>query len=409
MHKRRTRCFGGNGHGASGHLSHPTTEVAMFTTVLIRAKWLLGLILALQMSGLSTHASAESLPNRNFWVGYNEAWFGDSNYGNWLSSNPTYSQSSQFNATLGVLDRYFDAMEDGNARIVRIWLFPALQGIKLNPPSPSAAQTQGLTSEFLGNLETVLARARSHRLKVYITLLNGVDMYNIWRAAQSNTDPFLQMLYTYFGNLLLNKNGELTAYKTKVLSPLLQLLTRYRHEIYGIDLMNEIEGPALAGYFPNLPFDARGLISDMASFVKMNSPEIPVTSSAGFGIGVDEITMGLYSGLGLDFYDVHIYADFGRYVGQAELCKAVTTEGKQIILGEYGQGSTNQNDILQSLTTASFLLGAQRSCFSSALAWKFETTSQNWFSYLRQADRYGRLSFRPAYYTVRAFGAFGLR
>jgi hypothetical protein len=144
----------------------------------------------------------------------------------------------------------------------------------------------------------------------------------------------------------------------------------------------------------------------MASFVKANI-SLPVTSSAGFGYGVQEITFGLYSGLGLDFYDVHIYADFGRYAGQVELCNKVRADGLQIILGEYGQSSPVFDDGLQALTTSSFLFGAQHSCFSSALAWKFEATNQNWFTYLLRGNLYGNLTFRPAYYVIKAFGVLG--
>ena len=42
---------------------------------------------------------------------------------------------------------------------------------------------------------------------------------------------------------------------------------------------------------------------------------LPVTSSAGWGYALQEIMFGLFSGLGLDFYDLHVYADWGQYRG----------------------------------------------------------------------------------------------
>ena len=354
-------------------------------------------IVAIHVICFSSLASATNLPNRNFWVGYNEAWFGDDNYLNWLSSNPVFGAPSHFGNTLNVLAAYFDGMKDGNAKIVRIWLFPGLQGISLTPYNPPAPQTQGLTPEFLQNLEVVLRIARSNGLKVYITLLNGNDMS---KAVQDANQP----LITYFQNLLMNHNGELTAFKTGVLLPLLDRLNHYRDAIYGIDLMNEIEAPVSVGYFPSLA-DAQNWIRDMASFVKANS-SFPVTSSAGFGYAVQEISEGLFSGLGLDFYDVHIYADLGRYAGQDLLCETIKQDGHPIILGEYGQSTKLFDDRLQNLTTASFLFSAKYSCFSSALAWKFETTANNWWTYLLRINPDRTLTFRPAYYIIKWFGVF---
>jgi hypothetical protein len=57
---------------------------------------------------------------------------------------------------------YFAGMANGKAKIVRLWLFPALQGIRLNYPSSQAPQTQGLTPDFCGNLNTVLLKAKNH-------------------------------------------------------------------------------------------------------------------------------------------------------------------------------------------------------------------------------------------------------
>ncbi len=337
-------------------------------------------------------ASAATLPNRNFWVGYNEPWFGDNNYGEWLSANPVFGIPSHFGDTLGVLDAYFDSMRRGNAKVVRIWLFPALQGVSLAPSTPPNPQTQGLTSDFVANLETVLAKARLYGLRVYVTALNGGDMKSVF-----GVNPSLQ---TYFKNLLTNGDGERAAFKTKVLVPVIRSLKRYRDVIYAFDLMNEIEAPISVGYV-SVP-EAQDWIRDMAAFVKART-SIPVTSSAGYGYAVQEITMGLYSGLGLDFYDTHVYADMGQYSGQPALCKKVRADGLQIILGEYGQTSKISNNALQDMTTARFLLRAKSSCFSAALAWKFETTNQKWFTYLLTATP--NLTFRPAYFTIKQFGA----
>ncbi len=374
-------------------------------------------------------ALSSPLPNRGFWVGYNEAWFGDASgddlYWNWLSDNPVVGQAfaypadsplvlSRFDATKGVLPSYFSAMRAGNAKIVRIWLFPLLQGIQPSsyaPPNPPATpQTVGLTSDFLQNLERVLDVARVNGLRVYLTALNGVDMANVFGA-----NPFME---TYFRDLLLNVNGETNAFKAHVLRPLLHKLDAYnrRHPgvLYAFDVINEMEGPVSVGYLSIA--EARNWIRDMALFVKAHS-SLPVTASAGYGYAVQEITFGLYSGLGLDFYDAHIYSDSGTYPGQSALCARVRRDRSQIILGEYGQSTPVFDDRRQVRATVNFLKGAKRSCFSSALAWKFETPNrasdedpapQYWFSYVRRNDDGSlnphSLAFRPAYNAVKSFG-----
>jgi hypothetical protein len=59
---------------------------------------------------------------------------------------------------------------------------------------------------------------------------------------------------SYFANLL-NNHSEREAFQNKVLDPLLTALNALnanRDVVYGLDLINEIEAPLNAGYFPFL-------------------------------------------------------------------------------------------------------------------------------------------------------------
>ena len=118
----------------------------------------------------------------------------------------------------------------------------------------------------------------------------------------------------------------------------------------------------------------------MTDYVKSISPWLPVTSS-GWGSAVQEITLGLFSGLDLDFYDIHVYADWGQYSGVTALCNRVSADRVPIILGEYAQNSHTYDDTLQYWTTYNFLTTAKTHCFSAALAWKYET-NELWWTYL---------------------------
>src|ERR1700756_4743950 len=122
-------------------------------------KAILRRVAALFLLCASNLAFAGNLSAGGFSVGYDEPWFAD-NYPNWLASNPVYNSlfktslfSSAFSTTSSVMDAYFFTMARGNAKIVRIWVFPGLQGIVLSQSSP---QTQSLTSEFCDNLKAVL-------------------------------------------------------------------------------------------------------------------------------------------------------------------------------------------------------------------------------------------------------------
>src|SRR5215471_12034125 len=110
-------------------------------------------------------------------------------------------------------------------------------------------------------------------------------------------------------------------------------MSQYQDVIYGFDLIDEIEAAINAGYFSDFWIGARAWIQNMTAFVKSYpcagdaKPScttigqwLPVTSTAGLGYPVLEVTFGLFSGLGLNFYDVHIYSDSGQYPGQTALC-----------------------------------------------------------------------------------------
>lgn len=330
---------------------------------------------ALYLSCASTVALAGALPGAgSFSVGYNEAWFAE-RYGVDLTSgfDPNF------------VAKMFDGMARGGATIVRIMPFTNLQGIQLRAYAP---QTQGLGAAFVTNLKTVLSLARARQLKVYITVLEG----NEFRYASGSRRD-------YFWNLISNDFGERDAFKANVMAPLLiDVLNQNRDVIYALDLMNEIEAPLNSNYFPSYWIGARNWMRDMAAFVKAKSPWLAVTSTAGWGYAVQELTLGLFSGIGLDYYDVHVYSDSGQYPGMSALCSKARSDAVPIILGEYGQKSQTISDYIQYFATGNFLYGAKTSCFSSALAWKYET-SQLWFTYLKPDG-----TFRPAYYVIQAFG-----
>jgi len=345
--------------------------------------------LAFCMLSLSTLANAGNLPV-GFTVGYNEAWI-ENNYGNWLASNPFFGLPSAFPSSFAccannsALSAMLLGMGQGKAKVVRIFLFPAVQGLKIDtsvtsPSSTAVTMTKGLTGDFLTNLESLFKWVRQYNLthpnlKLYITALNGVDM----NVVTASNNPALHLYY----QRLLTNSAEINAYDTLVLEPVLNLMSSYQDVIYAFDLINEIEGAINAGYISWS--GARTWISNVAYAINHLSQFqwLPVTSTAGYSYPVQEVTFGFFTGLNLNFYDVHIYTDTGTYSGQTALCSKVASDRLAIVLGEFGQHSSTVSDSIQNTAATNFLKGASTSCFSGALAWKYEGTSgEPWYSYL---------------------------
>ena len=345
---------------------------------------------ALCMFSFSTMGYAGNL-QAGFTVGYDEAWI-ENNYGNWLTSNPLFGLPSAFSLASGsALNSMLLGMAQGNAQVIRVFLFPAVQGIQINTtvtsltsPTPmTIGPTADLTASngSLGSLASLLQWVQSYNsanntnIKLYLTALNGADM----NVVNASNNPILHLYY----QRLISNNYEIFAYETKVLAPILELLSQYQDVVYGFDLINEIEGAINAGYFSNNWTGARAWIASMAYDVTTAFPWLPVTSTAGYGREVQEVTLGYFTGLHLSFYDVHIYSDTGTYSGQTALCARVKVDGLPIVLGEFGQNSSTVSDSIQNTATTNFLEGAKNSCFSGALAWKYESTSaEPWYSYL---------------------------
>jgi hypothetical protein len=281
----------------------------------------------------------------------------------------------------------FSGMMQGNAKIVRIWLFPALQGIDIN------ANPNAVTDKLVSNLVTVFTLARNCNLKLYITALNAVDAALV---ANPNNCPvpvpqgfpkYCPRVSTFYKNLFSifsNPNSDATKALTSLLGPVLSKMSLNQDVIYGFDLINEIESAINAGYFSFSWFGAQAWIRNMTKFVNaypcdpLAKPPcqkigdwLPVTSSAGGGYAVQELTFGFFSGLGLNFYDVHIYSDMGQYSGQTWLClRTQFVDHLPIVLGEYGQKSTCTSptpqstcDAIQKTATTNFLNGAKKAVF----------------------------------------------
>jgi hypothetical protein len=317
--------------------------------------------------------AALPLPTPSFLVGYNEGWFG-ANYGTDLTTN----------FDLDFVAQTFDGILAAGGHLVRLWLFEYREGFVLGTYAP---QTQGLDPALLVNLGQVLTAARVRGLWVYLTALEGNEMQKI---------PELR---DYYWNLLNNVYGEGDAYNNNVLAPVLTLLDEHREVLYGFDLMNEIQAPRSVGLWADPIGGPRAWMQRTTAFIKARTPWLRVTSTAGWDNCQYDIIAGFYSGLGLDFYDLHQYSDDGAYAGATAVCNQAAADGVPVILGEFGQKTQVIDDLLQYNVTGAFLWNARGLCFTAALAWRYDYGPSCW-DFLRQDG-----SYRPAVSVMQTYGA----
>lgn len=311
-----------------------------------------------------------------FVVGFNEAWFG-MHFGTGLTTDFDLAYATQV----------LDGIVEGKGKVVRLFLFELLQGITLGSASP---QTQGVSPAMLDNLSKVIDAARARGLWVYLTALEGNSMSKV---------PTTK---TYYENLLNNKLGEGDAFQQNVYGPLLAMLDGHQENIFGLDLVNEIDAPKKDGLWGS-SLDSSGVrayIQRTRDFIKAKSPWLRVTATMGMGGTAQyDIASGMLSGLGLDFYDLHIYSDSGSFGGATALCNKAAADGVPIYLGEFGQKTQTNDDTLQYNATSSFLWNAKSLCFKGAFAWRFDAAEAYWAYALADGGA------RPAMQVMQAYGA----
>jgi hypothetical protein len=331
-------------------------------------------------AGGDADAGLPPMKTQTFLIGYSEAWFG-ANFGT------DYTTSFD----LSYVQQVFDGIVADGGHLVRLFLWEIPQGFSLAASPP---YTQQVSSQFLANVDTVLTEARRRALWAYITLLDANTIYKITGA-----------IHTWGVNLLNDTSGEQAAFNTNALGPLLGVLDAHQDNVFGVDIVNEIQACSQNGVFPDATNGPRAFLQAEAAFIKSKSPWVKVTSSAGWPSDIlmkgaqYDIANGLYSGLGLDFYDLHAYDDSGSYSGATAMCNRAASDGVPIYLGEFGQSTQQTDDTIQYDATASFLNNSRALCFKGAFAWRFDP-QESYLAYV-----HSDFSPRPAVSIMQTFGA----
>ncbi|MDD5306149.1 MAG: hypothetical protein PHU25_02400 [Deltaproteobacteria bacterium] len=331
-------------------------------------------------TGTGSDTDLPQMPSQQMLVGYNEGWI-NMEYG----ADTSYGTDLTTRFDLDYVKDMLDNMKANGGNIVRFFMFEYREGFILGSGVP---QIEGFDQTFLDNLEKLLYEARARAMWVYLTALEGNEMQKItaWKD--------------FFWNLVNNKYGEGDAYNNKVLGPVLDVLNQHQDVVWGIDIINEIEAPRSVPMWTDPVNGARAFIKRERDFIKSKSPWIRVTSTAGWSNSQYDIIGGFFSGLGLDFYDLHMYSDDGGYANASAVRDKAVADGVFIVQGEFGQETEeNIDDTLQYNVTGTFLYTAKNLGFKAALPWRWDYGPSCW-DFVRQDA-----SLRPAVEVMKLYGA----
>jgi hypothetical protein len=303
--------------------------------------WALALILALAVG-----ADAQAQP---LVVGYNQGWI-DGKYGHDLTT--------RFNPADWA--RIFARAHASGGQAVRVWLF---EGRTKEGVAWRGTEPVGLVPGFLDNVRTVAALAEEVGVQIYWTGLSGN-----WAASWGRRNGYTYRHY----NLLNNRYGRAEAWRSTVLKPVLKVLRERPAVNYGYDLMNEVQGSLRFGYWPDRWAGARRFVRDEAAFVHAHAPGLKVTASVGHHTAAGDLLDGRLDGLGLDFFDVHVYTNDPQIPRGQELAAHARRNGIPIVVGEFGQRTRDVDDALQVRVTQAILSSACRYGFAGAFAWRLE-------------------------------------
>ncbi|MFC1706016.1 hypothetical protein ACFL59_04230 [Planctomycetota bacterium] len=335
------------------------------------------LTVGVSIAATSIAATEARAGGPDFTTGYNQAWL-EQDYGHDMTSSFAPQNA----------ERLMQRVRASGGLAVRLWLF---EGRKKEGILWQGTRAVGVDPAMLQNVEIIMQAARRHGVKVYWTALSAN-----WVWPQKD-----QWAYAHY-NLLNNKYGCTESFKWNVLLPILDRIMPYSDSLYGLDLLNEVQAAVKHWQFSKGWKGAQAWIEDMVDFVHFWAPGLPVTASSGHSEAVDDLLAERFCGLGLDFYDVHLYNDQGSIPRGWELRALAQRTRTPIVLGEFGQRTETRDDELQRQVTWYFLWRARNYGFTGAFAWRLDD-DRDTPGYAAHHSYYIDGRQRPAVWLVRYF------
>ena len=330
----------------------------------MKLKTIAALLLGLAAT-LPVPAQAQ-LINGTFIKGANLPWL-DGCYNTWIGIDPTeISWGCGYNSAH--VDQYFADMHDMGITVVRVWINQGDEGDTIDAND----YVTGVTPLFWANMDDCVQQAANNGIQLYVTLNNGRADW-LENPAQAN------------------------AYMNNALIPMIQ---RYKDNtaIFAIDLMNEIDG-TVAGNTGNWTAtgatwaQAQAYITTFAAAIHNADPGRLVSCSTGWHSWGN---IQNFKGLGLDFYDFHVYADSGYIPPVSSL-----NMDRPIYVGECGQSTTHWDDAIQNNAELNFLDNAKNGGYAGVGIWAYQYPGCTDYYSMLNADG----SWRAVCYTIQSWGA----
>ena len=312
---------------------------------------------------------------KNFIHGINHAWL-DGKYDHDFALNHLHpSWGVEYNASH--VENYLSDMQNMGAKVVRLWLMEGLEGLVFDS---SRNKVTDLRPELLTNFDDFLKRCKNHGLFCYLCL----------------TDTFLNVGERNYLSILTDEQ-RMNSYLENAVRPIAQ---RYGNNpnIFAFDIMNEPESDISGNngnWTPNGVSwqQMQNFLSKNVQVIKEEAPNLLVSAGSGYH-GLENVTAGFYSGLGLDFYDAHIYDDNGNFPSFNSLGLDLPC-----LIGEYGQASGSWNDELQRSVTQNLINNSFNNDFAGELIWQYNYPGCSEIYTLINSDS----SWRPACFEIQDF------
>ena len=247
------------------------------------------------------------------------------------------------------LSSYMADMRKMNLNVVRVWLFEGLQGLVFD----ANGFVSRLDPMFERNVEDMLRLARQHQIALYLCLGN-----DFMKACQRLKVKDIE------GN-----EDARNAYLTHAVIPLARLCEG-KPFVFAFDIFNEPEQD-ISGRTGNWTKEGWSW-ETMREFIKANANAIHRTDpsrlvSCGSGWhGWENVASGYFSGLGLDFYDIHVYFDDCQLPPVS-----IFPDKLPVIVGEYGQSKKSVDYTLQETVARTVVRDALCRGYAGTLIWAY--------------------------------------
>jgi hypothetical protein len=301
-----------------------------------------------------------------FVIGTNLPWI-DGQYGHDLGHNPWTGaraylddRTSDFVHKVARLRGYFRQIREVfGFSLVRVWVFEGGEGIV------HVAGAVRLDETLVAGVRTVLDVAESEGLRVYLMLMSSHPAHTPQAFAMD-------------GELIRRTAARpREGFVSALLRPLLKQVGAHP-ALWGIDVINEPEKYAIA-HASQVGVRASGvswlqiqamLVACADAIRDETHGRVRVSTGCAVGGWIPQSmrqALRRYTGLGLDFLDVHLYDDRGEIASD---WRSLAVD-EPCLIGEYGPRARLWSDTLQSMSTEGFLTQARDKGYMGALSWYY--------------------------------------